>query len=71
MPFRPRPGAERVRVCTLDRCWYVHEVRGANYLSWVTAADRPYAAAFPAESVDKWVPLLEETAGIELVYEEV
>jgi len=47
--------------------WYVHEIRGVCFLSFVAAKDRSQAARFPAEKSDDWQRLLSNMAEQELI----
>jgi len=46
--------------------WYVHELRGACFVTWVTAADKANAAYFPEKDIDGWIELLSKMVGIPL-----
>ena len=51
---------------TIEGGWYVHEVRGAVYLSWVSEKDREKAAQFPAKDIGNWIVILESMSGMRL-----
>ena len=51
---------------TKDKQWYVHELRGVCYISWVSAKDKANAAVFPKFEVDDWVEVISSLAGFEL-----
>jgi hypothetical protein len=46
--------------------WYVHEIRGACYISWVSSADKANALVFSENSVKKWAETLSEMTGFDL-----
>ena len=45
---------------------YLHELRGACFVSWVLEKDREYAAPFPEEDMVGWMNVLESTTGEKL-----
>lgn len=49
--------------------WYVAELRGVCYVTWVSLEDRAHAAIFPDEGADKWVALLSDMTGKDLAAE--
>ena len=48
--------------------WYIHEIRGACYVSWVSQKDRDQALTFPQVSVETWVRVLSEMSHFELEF---
>ena len=54
-------------ISTPDKKWYVHELRGVCYVSWVQEKDREKAAAFPAERIEGWLEVLRDSTGLDLV----
>jgi len=40
--------------------WYIHELKGACYVSWVSEADKAQALSFSNDSVEKWAKTLSE-----------
>ncbi|GAG90803.1 unnamed protein product [marine sediment metagenome] len=46
--------------------WYIHEIRGVCYVSWVSSIDKGQAAVFPEEYAIKWAEILSETTGFDL-----
>ena len=49
--------------------WYIFQLHGAVFVSWVSAQDKDNACRFSADKVDGWEPILEEMGGVELVIE--
>jgi len=46
---------------------YIHQLRGACYISWVLAKDKNEALKFPLEDALKWVSVLEKMSGVDLI----
>lgn len=47
--------------------WFVCELRGVCFLTWVKEKDNANAAVFPKAEIHRWVSILSEMAGEELV----
>lgn len=50
---------------TLDG-WYVCEIRGVVFVTWVSEKDKAHAAQFPEDKITEWVDLLESSTGKKL-----
>jgi len=61
-----------MKIRTKDGNWYVCELRGVVFISWVSRSDRDHAAKFPKDGIDKWVDLLSDMAGqpLEAVFDQ-
>lgn len=46
--------------------WYVHEIRGVCYVSWVSSIDKGQAAVFPEDSAKGWANILSKMSGFDL-----
>lgn len=46
--------------------WYIHEVRGVCFFTWVSEAEREHAARFPLAAIDAWVDLMSKATGMQL-----
>jgi len=46
--------------------WYVYELRGVNFVSWVSVEDKGLAGCFPPEKAMDWVRILEDMTGKKL-----
>jgi len=46
--------------------FYVHELRGVVYVSWVFEKDREHAAIFPTKDIEKWRDTIADMTGFEL-----
>lgn len=46
--------------------FYVHEIRGVVFISWVLEKDRVEAMVFPSTNVDRWRDILSEMAEVDL-----
>lgn len=51
---------------TKDGNFYVHEIRGAIYISWVSKADKANSAFFPKDKIDQWLKLIADSTELEL-----
>ena len=51
---------------TKDGSFYVHNIHGAVYASWVSKKDKANSAYFPRNKIDQWLELLAVTADLEL-----
>lgn len=51
---------------TTDGRWYVHELRGVVYVSWVAERDRQHALRFPAQRAHWWVEFFRAATGLEV-----
>ena len=54
---------EHVRFRTLDGAFYVYELRGVLYLSFVQSSEIHNAGIFPAGKSEHWQRILEDMAG--------
>lgn len=50
--------------------WYLHEIRGAGYLTWVQEQHKERAVIIPANKLAELQPLLSQWSGIELEAEQ-
>lgn len=46
--------------------WYVHEIRGACFISWVSSADKTSAGVFPTNRIVEFLTFLSDWTGKEL-----
>jgi hypothetical protein len=46
--------------------FYIHELRGVVYLSWVSENDVAKSCIFPYEKINKWVDIIQDQAGFEV-----
>ena len=53
---------------TKDGKWYVHELRGVMYISWVSQKDKAHALIFPKNKILEWQKFVEGISGLELSY---
>lgn len=51
---------------TKDGKWYICELRGVVFVSWVNERDRGHAAIFPEKDIDEWVKILGRMTGEDL-----
>jgi hypothetical protein len=51
---------------TKDKKWYICELCGVNYVTWVTKQDILFALIFPADKIDDWVMIMESMTGKKL-----
>lgn len=51
---------------TLDGKWYLCEVRGVVFLTWVNEADKAQAAVFPEHAVQEWLAIAQKMSGLQL-----
>ena len=49
-----------------DAWWYISELRGAVFVTWVNSRDKANAFNFPADKIDEWLKLMEDMTGEEL-----
>lgn len=47
--------------------WYVYEIRGVCFVTWVSELDKANAANFPKEKISGWLSLVADIAGEDLV----
>lgn len=45
--------------------WYIHELRGACYVSWVSSTDKAEAMVF-STNAEEWCKVLSEITGFDL-----
>ena len=43
--------------------WYVHELRGVCFITWVSVEDKAHAGIFPEENIDDWVSVVSKMSG--------
>ena len=48
---------------SLDGEWYVHEIRGVCFVSFVPMKDKGHALVFPKENIREWVHIMSELTG--------
>ena len=46
--------------------WYIHELRGVCYVSWVSLMDKGHASYFPKDDIEKWIEVLSKMTGLDL-----
>jgi len=46
--------------------WYIHELRGVCYVSWVSQQDKSQALIFSEDGIEKWADILSEMTGFKL-----
>ncbi len=46
--------------------WYVAELRGVVYITWVSGKDKRHALQFPEQKIKKWIELIEGMTGFVL-----
>jgi len=51
---------------TKDSKWYICELRGVCFVTWVSDKDKGNAASFPEYDVQKWISILSEMTGFAL-----
>ena len=51
---------------TLDRKWYICEIRGAVFVTWVSDADKAHAAVFPENAALEFIAAFENMSGMRL-----
>ena len=55
-----------MKIKTADGQWYICEIRGACFITWVSKKDKERAAVFPANKVADWIRLLSDWTGLSL-----
>ena len=63
------PSDVLMRITGVSPSWYVCEIRGAVFLSWVAERDRSHALRFPADTAWAWRETLEKMCGFNLTIE--
>lgn len=53
---------------TIDGKWYVHELRGVVYVSWISYRNRSHALTFPEDKILEWQKIVEDISGMGLNY---
>ncbi len=43
--------------------YYISEIRGVVYVTWVSEQDKAHAAVFPNELISEWRFIMERTTG--------
>jgi len=58
-------------IMTEDKNWYVCELRGVSFITWVHWKDKEYALNFGGskEAVQKWTVALEKVTGLDLIWD--
>ncbi len=46
--------------------FYIHELRGVVYLSWVLEKDVAFAFLFPFKKINNWIDVMQDQAGCEV-----
>jgi hypothetical protein len=54
-----------VYIMSTDGLMYVHELRGAVFVTWVSERHKEKALQFPADKADDWVQLISKMTGVE------
>lgn len=54
---------------TDDGQWFVCELRGVCFVTWVHISDKDRALGFPAEKAEQWRQILESWTGLNLIVE--
>ena len=49
---------------TADQKLYVHEIKGPNFVSWVTSKDKLFAQKFPASKIEQWLQIISNMTGL-------
>ena len=47
---------------TLDG-WYICELRGVVFVTWVSVADKAHAAVLPKDKIDDWIRVMSAMTG--------
>jgi len=55
-----------VWIRTKDGNWYIFELRGVCFVSWVNKKDKDKALVFPEKEVQKWISIITERTDFEL-----
>lgn len=50
-------------ISTADGQWFIHEIRGACYVSWVQRSDKANAVTFPENRAAQWLETMKQAAG--------
>lgn len=51
---------------TEDGQWYVCEIRGSVFVTWVAEIDKAHALVFPVAEIDLWKDCMEKATKIKL-----
>lgn len=46
--------------------WYIHEIRGAVFVTWISKQDKSHALIFPFKDIRNWKCLMEDSTGKKL-----
>ena len=57
----------QVYITSADGSMYVHELRGAVFVTWVAKQHKEKALPFPADKAADWVKLISEMTRVECV----
>ena len=49
-------------IATSDHQWFIHEIRGAVFVSWVQASDKAHACVFPEGRAHQWLETMKQAA---------
>lgn len=47
--------------------FYIHEIRGACFITWVNEIDRAHAFIFPVDKIDEWLETMQQMSGENLL----
>lgn len=61
----------KVQICTVDKGMFVHEVRGVNYVTWVSHENRREAMLFPGDKASEWLSIIEGMAKVECTIKDI
>ena len=43
--------------------WYIAELRGVCYITWVSEKDKAHATIFPVEKIGEWIDVVDDLTG--------
>jgi uncharacterized membrane protein len=64
-------GDINMHIRTKNKEWYVAEIHGPNFISWVQKRDKQFALFFPQNKVEQWLQIIYEMSGFLVEPEEV
>lgn len=47
-------------ISTADGQWFIHEIRGVVFVSWVQHSDKANAAVFPEDQAPLWLEIMKQ-----------
>jgi hypothetical protein len=53
-------------ITTLDNEWYIYEIRGVSFVSWVSKDEKEHACVFKKHNADFWLEILMQLTKKEL-----